>query len=542
MRLLLPCAPLVGALLACSERLVTPAGEPTTTTPADEVLPSWPGDSESDPLPAVYINEVMSANRSTVMDSSGQLSDWLELYNASDAPVALARLGLADADGVALNLGEGEIAPHSHLLLWADGESLPFQLDADGDQLVLYIDGVPADHLALGALPADVAWGRYPDGQDWDLSIRPTPGYTNGSFAPTSTDPSDTIFQTDTINDVFLTLSAQDEASLRASPYTEVAVGLFFEGVWLEPVNLRIKAYVGSARSYDQKSAFKVDLDDYADLELRGLEKLTFNNMVQDQTYIHEYLAYRLFREVGIPAPRTSYTRLYINDELRGLYLWIESIDERFLSRWYADPSGNLYEGAYGVDFYSGYEGSFECDQCADPNDRSDLSAVIAVLESGSSDASVAAFEQLFNLDSFLRMMAVEAIIWHWDGYTTSNNYRVYNDPTTGRFEMIPWGTDQTFVDEWYGPWDARGRIFSWCLQNAGCAERYEAALLEVADIMESLPLEAEMDTLLGWLAADITADPRREFDLSYLDSRVEDTRANIQGGPDRIRAAVAAH
>ena len=44
------------------------------------------------------------------------------------------------------------------------------------------------------------------------------------------------------------------------------------------------------------------------------------------------------------------------------------------------------------------------------------------------------------------RMWAVERYLGHWDGYTTKNNYYLVSDPS-GRFQMLPWGTDQTWVE-----------------------------------------------------------------------------------------------
>ena len=144
-------------------------------------------------------------------------------------------------------------------------------------------------------------------------------------------------------------------------------------------------------------------------------------------------------------------------------------------------------------------------------------------------------------MDELLTYMAVEAMLWHWDGYTTSNNYRVYHDPKSGKFQMFPWGSDQTWVDEWYGPFDAGGRIFTWCMASRTCVLDYLDAMEEVADVMDSLDIDGDMDHLLEWLDEDIQADPRKEWSQSTRRSYLENTRQTIATTAQRMRDEAAA-
>ena len=50
------------------------------------------------------------------------------------------------------------------------------------------------------------------------------------------------------------------------------------------------------------------------------------------------------------------------------------------------------------------------------------------------------ALEEVFNVDSYLRYMAVIALIMNWDSYPwTGNNFFLFHDPVTDKFEWIPW-------------------------------------------------------------------------------------------------------
>ena len=55
----------------------------------------------------------------------------------------------------------------------------------------------------------------------------------------------------------------------------------------------------------------------------------------------------RLFARMGVPAPRESFTRLYVNNELIGLYALIESVDKDLLARVYGEVDGNVQNDGY---------------------------------------------------------------------------------------------------------------------------------------------------------------------------------------------------
>jgi hypothetical protein len=538
------------ALLACSfpqplpsdDLRPTLAEDPAPWASADEETPEEAGETAlpaDEAPPLVLINEVMSANRSS-WQVDDTLPDWVELYNADAVAVPLSHITLTDQGGrVWMGPREQVLEPGQRVVVFADGGEgdlhAPFSLDADGDTLALAVQGAVVDRLALGRLDDDVAWARHPDAGEWAPTIAVTPDTPNPDTPSATLDLTEEVFNFDQVHTVEITLDTAAEASLRANRLSWVEGGVTVNGISYASVGVRLKAYVGSSRTLDQKCGFKVDLNRFEDQSWRGLEGLTLNNMVQDATYVHEHLAYTLYREVGVPAPRVAYARVYVNGEHFGLYLLVESIDDRFLERWYANPDGALYEGAYGVDLFAGYEWSFDYDEGPDPEDRSDLTAVIDVLAGPADDAGLAALYALVDVDEVLVNMAVEAVILHWDGYTTRNNYRLYHDPTTDRFQIIPWGADQTFLSLYYGPWSGYGRIFTFCLENDACAERYDHILRRVAERMISLDLVAEAEELHEWLLPELDDDPRREFGMDTHNTYYQATLSTIGTWPQSV-------
>jgi CotH kinase protein len=312
-------------------------------------------------------------------------------------------------------------------------------------------------------------------------------------------------------------------------------------------VGIRLKGKYGSFRTLAAKAGFKLKLNFVKGKKFLGLKKMTLNNMVQDPSMIHEVLSYEVFRSVGIAAPRTGYAYLRVNGEPYGTYLNVETFDDVALERWFGsfDDPQHLYEGEYGTDLKPGEAPSFEVDE-GDEDDRSDLEALIAAVgdESGSFSQRVSG---LADLEEMTRMWAVEKYVGHWDGYAGKsgppfpNNYYLYSDPS-GEFQMLPWGTDQTWGERLEFDGDA-GVLFGECLADPACWALYREALVEVGAVAAALDLDAmageTTDLLEPWQQL---APPREEHGLEAIAAAVEVTRGFIAGRPADLANWLNAH
>lgn len=75
-----------------------------------------------------------------------------------------------------------------------------------------------------------------------------------------------------------------------------------------------------------------------------GLKKFSLNNVTGDATYLKEYLSYKLFREMGVPAPYCSLVKLCINGQYWGVYSLIENIDSPLYKRSTSFKDVDLYK------------------------------------------------------------------------------------------------------------------------------------------------------------------------------------------------------
>ena len=123
---------------------------------------------------------------------------------------------------------------------------------------------------------------------------------------------------------------------------------LTIDGEAVESAAIRAKGNTSltSVAAYgNDRYSFKVEFDHYDGVSTyHGLDKLSLNNLIQDNTCMKDFLVYRLMAAFGAAAPLCSYVWLTVNGEPWGLYLAVEGIEDAFLERNYGSAGGNLYK------------------------------------------------------------------------------------------------------------------------------------------------------------------------------------------------------
>jgi hypothetical protein len=356
--------------------------------------------------------------------------------------------------------------------------------------------------------------------------------------APASADEADWLYDPTKVVEIDFELAADDETALELEPdeYVPATFTMSAESQTFGPIEVgfRLKGGLGSSRPLTKKAAFKVKFDEYVDDQaVLGLQRLTLNNMVQDPSMVHETLTYDLFRSIGVPASRTGYAFVRINDQPYGVYLNIETLDKISLPTWF-ESTRHLYEAdTPGVDVVPNGQANFEVDR-GDEVDLADLEALIAAANDTVGDWSEG-MAAVADLGEMTRMWAVERYVGHWDGYAgreddfRPNNYYLHS-LDSGVFRMMPWGSDQTWVVPLAFDEPAGGLLFNNCLADTSCAALYEGALGEVAAVVPGLDLDRRASCTAELLAPwqDLEDPVRRETDAEGIEAGVADTRAFI--------------
>ena len=270
------------------------------------------------------------------------------------------------------------------------------------------------------------------------------------------------IFPTDRVIDVQITVPQQDWDTIRyqsrdfmtalgasrqfkpmESPYTYVEASVSIDGVAFPKVGLRKKGFIGSLSTTRPSLKIKLNHIDKAG-GIEGLTNLTLNNNKQDTGLVSQFMGYALFNAIGSPAPRCAYAKVTVNGENLGIYAHVETVRKPLLKRAFGNNEGPLYEGTV-VDFYEGWENSFEHKRGDDTRGRAHINALIDLL--ADPKATEADIGELVDLDSFYRFWAAEGLVGFWDGYSgNKNNFFVYLNPEDDKFHFIPWGMDSIFT------------------------------------------------------------------------------------------------
>jgi len=216
------------------------------------------------------------------------------------------------------------------------------------------------------------------------------------------------------------------------------------DGQIYDKVGIRFKGYSSFFFVQGDKKSFKLDFNEFVeDRKIDGLRKLNLNNGLGDPAFQREFVCYNLLRQMGIPAPRVAFAKVYINDEYWGLYSLVEQIDKSFLKDNYVDNNGALYKNidwstmTYIDENESSYP-EFE-KKTLESEPFIDLIELIKRMNSDK-NSFAEDLEEVFYVDDYLKILAVDIITSNWDSYHYhGRNWYLYKDSTTQKFHWQPW-------------------------------------------------------------------------------------------------------
>jgi len=246
----------------------------------------------------------------------------------------------------------------------------------------------------------------------------------------------------------------------------------------IQNVGFRVR---GNTSRGANKKGFKISFNEYTQgKKFKGIEKMNLVGQHNDPSLLRYWMSLTTLNTNDLISSRSSYVKLYINGQYKGIYLNVEHIDDEFLEkRFIGDDHGNLYKCTWGADLkykgsnQSSYYGPYELKTNKSANDYSDLIQFIQTLNI-ISDADFPCFiEDYFEVELYLKTLAAEMIIGHWDGYAfNKNNYYLYQQPSNNKFVFIEYDMDNTFGIDWFGIDWANRNLNSWHNNDRPLVER----------------------------------------------------------------------
>jgi hypothetical protein len=386
------------------------------------------------------------------------------------------------------------------------------------------------------------------------------------------------VFDEDAVREYQLVLAPADWEALQATALEEsyFPAQLSVDGAPFGQVGLRFKGSRGTLRRCAdragnllcRKLSMKISFDEYEGAQrFFGLKRLNFNSMLSDASELHERLAYKLFREMGVIAPRAVHARLQVNGETLGVFSLVEQIDGRFTDDRFEGGDGNLYKEQWPITGSSrALDATLETNEEAP--DHSVLARFSSELAAADQDSLVELVSRYMDIDGLLAFLAVDRVISNWDGFSTfycrgggryNHNYYLYQHEHESRFSVIPWDLDNTF--RVWTPHDhlpmplsrpdscsTRYPIFSTQAKAPACdpifgalalvdRERYRSTVARLlAGPFDLARLDAWLDARVEQLSPYVAKDPNAPT-LAYFLVYVEALRADLRFLGERIRA-----
>jgi spore coat protein CotH len=335
-------------------------------------------------------------------------------------------------------------------------------------------------------------------------------GATTGTKGATAA-PID-VFDPNVVRNYALTVDPADWDLINRFPVKEqyVKASLQVEGRTFEPVALRFKGARGSlygcfmccstsntlaqcpgpdqacyddngmiAKNTCAKLSMKIDFKtDWGDTDFSGLDRLNVHAPQFDGTAgLRERLAYWIFADAGVIAPRAASASVSVNGQNLGMFTLVEAESGSFVKNLFGDADpGNLYKQRWPTlstdpDYYA----SGLATNSKSP-DVSTMVELAQALSTASDDTIEGILSERMDLDSLFRYLAVDRAIGNFDGPLTfrckdhntiialpqdvldaqvfplpwetcqNKNFYFYERPDDHRIVLVPWDLNLTLL------------------------------------------------------------------------------------------------
>ncbi len=280
-----------------------------------------------------------------------------------------------------------------------------------------------------------------------------------------SAQTSDELFDDTVLHEIRLLVNSADWAKLKSdfSANTYYPADLEWRGVKVRNVGIRSRG-LGTRNEF--KPGLRVDMNRYASGQrFLGMRSVLLDNVYRDVSLIRERVSMKLFAKFGLPVPRESHARLYVNNEYVGVYVLTEELGEDFVRRVFTQPDsdepdkGTLFEYQWIDEWHFQYLGgeldpyrqrfkarTHENDSTVDL--YGSIEELVRDVNEAPSERFVEEVDALVDLKRLMVYMGVEAFLVDYDGlvgYKGMANFYLYRPEGARQAVFIPWDKDQTF-------------------------------------------------------------------------------------------------
>ena len=298
-------------------------------------------------------------------------------------------------------------------------------------------------------------------------------------------------------------------------------------------IGIRMKGNTSRTSFYSEEEGqynlihFRIKFQDGDFATLENLE-LKWNRN-DDSTYIREYYAYEMYRDLGILAPHTNLASTDVGGVHQGVFNIYEPVDKNFIEKYVPkeDQGGDLYKCAWTM---SGANLTKKCsigiedeDKCEFYNydlktnkktsSHEQMKNLIRVLNSN--NVTKEDIAEVVDMDSFLRFAAISYFVGNPDDIRYNyNNHYIYFLKSSGKAVFIPYDCDRVLgvTKGWNPLGNGMADVDPFTNKAEGAYEDQKNPLFRYTVdrggyYMEEYALQLKMVAASEWLTLDKFAD-----------------------------------
>ncbi len=257
------------------------------------------------------------------------------------------------------------------------------------------------------------------------------------------------IFKKDTVLEIAINIDPSYLEQMRSTPDSQeyYSANVKVGDIEIKNAGLRItgNAELDGGETSQNRFSYKIKFDKFVDKQkLEGLDEMVLSNASRDPSYMREYLTCEAFAKIGLPAPLSVYANVNINGIASGLYICLESIDDSFLKRVFDNNDGNLYKSGSNTNLADLNSLSLLEQKNGKDDTKADLESLLNSLSS-IADGQKGNIEEVLDVDSVLKYIAVNTLLGNYDSYIGSSCDNFYLARNGSKFSIIPWDFNLSF-------------------------------------------------------------------------------------------------
>jgi spore coat protein H len=319
------------------------------------------------------------------------------------------------------------------------------------------------------------------------------------------------------------------------------------DGVTLDSVGIQFKGNSSYYNYPGNKKPFTLSFDEYKNNQLYdSLSSVNLNNCYQDPSFMREKLFLDFLNSKGLYAPRSNFSKVYINGTYWGFYQLGERVNKPFCKDRFGNKGGNLFKGDKGTSACANlkYHGSlpsyYSCYTLktnTTANNWTDLVYLTKQINTTTNSQFKDSVDKYLDANSFIGSWAANNMFVNFDSYAFRfvHNYYIYHNTATNKFEWITWDVSTAFGMDVPGsvasienksilyiePNATDRPLANRMLADTSYKKKYITYICDFLNTFNSAVLNPKIDSIYNLIKADVYADPLKMFSNANFDNNI---------------------